>query len=510
MTEGQGYREALNTLMKHPSVDKDHVYVFGHSMGGVWAPIITKDIPVKGIAVYGAIGTNYLEYIINSRRTVAEAIGLDPVEADKFVKGYATCIGAFFAMNQDAQKVLTAFPECERELQITTIRSNAFQKQLDSINIPGLWRETKCNVLAMWGASDFISVRGDHENIANTVNHYHPDNGRFIEVPFADHGMSTANTFQQAASNPGEFNDEVVRMFVGWVTQKPAAAKTQIPEMKFPEDPSVKEIVRMPFIENAYPRWGDNNKIIFQTNRDGRWQIYSMNEDGSNQKNLSNDNYNNNFVSTSADGKLIGFVSDRDGNEEIYTMNADGTNVRRLTNSPGRDIHPYFTPDGKRIFFNSTRDDRSNFDVYTMNLDGTDVSRLTKTPDDETCARLSPDGKSMILLAGMSSIMNDEVQMLDANGTNTRNLTKSPAAEGWPTWSTDGKKVYYASNPEGTFRIYEMNADGNNRRQLTSVNAPFMDARPEISPDGKKMLFNRQVTERNGKNTIAIYIRRLP
>lgn len=508
-TEASGYEAALKALHEHPAINKQNIYIFGHSMGGVWAPIISKEIPVKGIAVYGAIGTNYLEYIINSRRTVATAINLNPEEAADYVQGYAECMGLYVGMNYDAQKVLNVNPDCANELQLTAIRSQEFQKQLAALNIPSLWKSVDEPVLAMWGSSDFVSLRSDHEHIANAVNYYHNGNGNFAEVAYADHGMSSANTFQQAITNPGAFNDEVVRVFTDWVNGKKTAVKSQIEAVNFPNDPTVKEILRMPFIENAYPRWGNNNKIIFQTNRDGHWQIYAMNEDGTDQQNLSNDKFNNNFVSTSADGRLIGFVSDRDGNEEIYVMNVDGTNVRRLTNSPGRDIHPYFTPDGKRVFFNSTRDDRSNFDVYSMDLNGGNIERLTNTVDDETCARLSPDGKSMILLAGMQSIMNDEVQILNPNGTNTRNITKSDAAEGWPTWSADGKKVYYASNPDGTFCIYEMNPDGSAKRQLTSVKAPFMDARPEISPDGKKMLFNRQVTERNGKNTIAIYIRQL-
>jgi TolB protein len=80
---------------------------------------------------------------------------------------------------------------------------------------------------------------------------------------------------------------------------------------EFPKDPLSKEVVRMTNVENAYPRWL-GNKILFQSNRDGRWQIYIMNADGSDPKNISNDKFNNNFVSCSAKGDLIAFVSDRD------------------------------------------------------------------------------------------------------------------------------------------------------------------------------------------------------
>ena len=52
----------------------------------------------------------------------------------------------------------------------------------------------------------------------------------------------------------------------------------------------------------------------------------------------------------------IAFISDRDGNYEIYVMDNDGNNQRRLTNNPNFDISPSWSPDGKRIVFMSDRD----------------------------------------------------------------------------------------------------------------------------------------------------------
>jgi TolB protein len=83
-------------------------------------------------------------------------------------------------------------------------------------------------------------------------------------------------------------------------------------------------------------------------------------------------------LSDCGEGDII-FLSNRDGNEEIYAINSDGTNLRNLTQSPARDINPFYSPDGKHMAFWSDRNgDVYNQDVFVMNSDGTDVINLTK------------------------------------------------------------------------------------------------------------------------------------
>ena len=81
------------------------------------------------------------------------------------------------------------------------------------------------------------------------------------------------------------------------------------------------------------------------------------------------------FPSWSPDGGSIVFVSDRDGNFEIYVMNADGSNQRRLTNNPAEDIAPSWSPDGRYIAFASNRG--GSYQIYLMDAAGQHVTPLT-------------------------------------------------------------------------------------------------------------------------------------
>ncbi len=89
-------------------------------------------------------------------------------------------------------------------------------------------------------------------------------------------------------------------------------------------------------VKNAYPRWSkDGKRILYQSNRSGKWQIYVMNADLSNEVQLTKGEANNNFPDWSPDNSQIAFVSDRGGNEDVYVMRADGSGDEEPVQCPG-------------------------------------------------------------------------------------------------------------------------------------------------------------------------------
>ncbi len=82
-----------------------------------------------------------------------------------------------------------------------------------------------------------------------------------------------------------------------------------------------------PASDSAFSWSPDGRRIFFVSKRDGSWEVYAMNSDGSGQRRLTR-NASATGPAWSPDGRTIAFVSRRDGNSEVYLMNADGGGQR--------------------------------------------------------------------------------------------------------------------------------------------------------------------------------------
>ena len=182
---------------------------------------------------------------------------------------------------------------------------------------------------------------------------------------------------------------------------------------------------------------------------------------------------------TEATADLIVFQSEQDGNWEIYTMRLDGSERTRLTTHPAADRGPWWSPDGQRIYFRSDRS--GEFTYYSMDVKGQGLEPYV--PDGSP----SPDGTRRIVVDRDGEFP----QLVLIEGTARSILTDNrvDAILSFADWAPDGRHVLYlAGTGYGSMKIWQVDLESRVTARLTAEEGTHNTA--EYSPDGTRILFN--------------------
>jgi len=250
------------------------------------------------------------------------------------------------------------------------------------------------------------------------------------------------------------------------------------------KDPSKRKVD----IESIKPLISFKGKIVFQSDIDGDNEIYLLTKNGI--KKLTNNKWSDEYPKWSPDGKKIAFTANPTGSYEIFIMNEDGSNIIQLTETKHNAIEHAWFPDGKRIAFTIERR-RGIFRSYKLWV--VDIkSRKTKRLLEDfrgSCALpdFSPSG-NLMGFTGKKTIGWDvavynfktkEVKFLTEEGKSCR-----------PHFSHNGKKIAYVSSiADGKGDIWLMNPDGTGKIRLTKRDKTY-DYFPSWSPDDKFIVFS--------------------
>src|SRR6202790_4240815 len=171
----------------------------------------------------------------------------------------------------------------------------------------------------------------------------------------------------------------------------------------------------------------------------------------------------------SGDGTKLAFSSSRSGDSEIYTVDQSGANLKRITSAKGPDVSPVWNrKTGGQI--GGGGGGTGVPQIYTMEADGTNVQRVTDQGYAVSPA-WSPNGQFLALAwtrhYGPGAPGAEGLYIMDVASKQWVQLTHDGGRNDFPSWSPDGRHIVFQSNRSGSEQIWSMLADASNVKQLT-------------------------------------------
>jgi len=272
-----------------------------------------------------------------------------------------------------------------------------------------------------------------------------------------------------------------------------------------PDGSDQKQLTTVGVLNLVPPSWSPDGRFIaFHDDSD---RVWIMDADGGNQHAVAIHAHIGR-PSWSPDGGQLTFVSDQDGNPEIYITSTDGKRQQRLTNNTYDDFNPVWSPDGLRIAFFARRS--SGIELRVIGSNGENermLYRIENAKYSVGIASWSPNSKTIAAIMGM---MDTKIFLVDA-ATGIRQDIGFNADVHAPddqalAWSPDGSRVLFSN----FYNVYTMQIPQGSVTNLTrKFNAVDVKVSPTWSPDGQFVAFtgtgtNIYVMDASGGNVKQI------
>jgi TolB protein len=238
-------------------------------------------------------------------------------------------------------------------------------------------------------------------------------------------------------------------------------------------------------------------KIYFVSDRTGHKEIWVMDHDGANQRQITRFGSITTMPSVSPDGRRVAFTTYADGSPRIKLYSAEtGRYVPfRNLNAP-INAQASFTPDGQKMLFCSSVD--GYMQIYSANPDGTSPRRISNRRAIEAEPKVNPkNGSDLVFVSGRGGLQ--QIYRMNMDGADAERLTTGEGEASNPAWSPNGQFIAFAWTrgfAPGNWNVFIMDVATRETVQLT--HGEGRNENPTWAPDGRHLVFS---SNRNGKRS---------
>ncbi|MEW6130402.1 MAG: winged helix-turn-helix domain-containing protein [Acidobacteriota bacterium] len=236
--------------------------------------------------------------------------------------------------------------------------------------------------------------------------------------------------------------------------------------------------------------WTPDGQLVYGSHGGRNADIWMMNADGTNQRQLTFTDSQETAPVVSPDGRYIVYVAKGAGPPHLWRMDSNGENPIQLTDGKGEQ-DPAISPDGKWVVYNAFVG--GVMALNKVSIDGSAVEQLTH--EWSIRPQISSDGKHIAFIKMDASHKRMVVALMPfAGGEVSKTFNEMPIPEHLLLrWSPDGRALHYIKISDGVANIWSQPIDGGISTPITRFKCDSI-FRFAWSRDGKTLALDRGVT----------------